>query len=118
MYTERYMKSLEDNAEGYKTTAVANATGLKNVRGGFLIQHGTGDDSVYSQNSALLVDTWTAAKVSPKKMHVQFFTDSDHPINFHQATTFVYKQMVPFLWTERTRNDTDIVVHQFDKKAV
>jgi dipeptidyl-peptidase-4 len=57
------MKSLTTNAAGYNTTAVVNAEGFKNVRGGFLIQHGTGDDNVHFQNSAVLVDTLTSAKV-------------------------------------------------------
>lgn len=37
MYTERYMKTLSSNLEGYKTTVVNNATGFQNVTGGFLI---------------------------------------------------------------------------------
>ena len=93
MYTERYMKTLSTNAAGYNTSAVVDAEGFKNVRGGFLVQHGTGDDNVHFQNSAVLVDTLTAAQVGPGKMHVQWFTDSDHSINFHGATTLVYKQV-------------------------
>lgn len=114
MYTERYMKTLSGNAAGYAASAVVNATGFQNARGGFLIQHGTGDDNVHFQNSAVLIDTLTAAKVSPKKMHVQWFTDSDHNINFHGATSFVYKQMARYFWLEKQRRSES--EHQFDKK--
>jgi dipeptidyl-peptidase-4 len=77
IYTERYMKNLTSNLEGYNTAAVTNATGFQNARGGFLIQHGTGDSNVHFQNSAALVDTLTEGGVSPKKMHVQWFTVRD-----------------------------------------
>lgn len=118
MYTERYMKTLDANLEGYKTTSVQDSTGFQAIRGGFLIQHGTGDDNVHFQNSAVLVDTLTTAKVSPKKFHVQWFTDSDHSINFHSATTLVYKQMARYFWLEKQRQEGREAEkpHQFDKK--
>jgi dipeptidyl-peptidase 4 len=37
MYTERYMKTYEMNPAGYNETAVRNATGFANARGGFAI---------------------------------------------------------------------------------
>ncbi|KAL2068648.1 hypothetical protein VTL71DRAFT_14985 [Oculimacula yallundae] len=114
MYTERYMKLLSTNQGGYNTTAIRKTAGFQNVRGGFLIQHGTGDDNVHFQNSAVLVDTLTVGKVSPQKFHVQWFTDSDHSINFHGATTLIYKQMARYFWLEKTRKDEG--PHQFDKK--
>ncbi|KAH7306135.1 dipeptidyl peptidase IV N-terminal region-domain-containing protein [Rhexocercosporidium sp. MPI-PUGE-AT-0058] len=114
MYTERYMKLLSTNEAGYNTTAIRKSAGFQNVRGGFLIQHGTGDDNVHFQNSAVLVDTLTVGKVSPKKFHVQWFTDSDHGISFHGATTLIYKQMARYFWLEKTRKDEG--PHQFDKK--
>ncbi|KAL3420977.1 dipeptidyl-peptidase 4 [Phlyctema vagabunda] len=116
MYTERYMKTLEANAGGYNTTAVRKTAGFQHARGGFLIQHGTGDDNVHFQNSAVLVDTLTAGRVSPNKMHVQWFTDSDHSINFHGATQFVYKQMAQYLYAEKVRSEDEVLVHQFDKR--
>jgi dipeptidyl-peptidase-4 len=119
MYTERYMKSLDANREGYAKTAIVNSTGFNNIRGGFLIQHGTGDDNVHFQNSAVLIDTLTVGKVSPKKFHVQWFTDDDHNINFHGATSVVYKQMARYFYNEKERKENDREsqkVHQFDKK--
>lgn len=117
VYTERYMKLPSTNPAGYAETAVHNVTGFKNVRGGFLIQHGTGDDNVHFQNSAVLVDTLTAGGVSPKNMHLHYFTDSDHGISFHGASQFVYKQMAQYLYAEKTRSEGKLV-HQFDKRTV
>jgi dipeptidyl-peptidase-4 len=120
MYTERYMKTPALNAAGYNASAVHDAEGFKNVRGGFLLQHGTGDDNVHFQNSAVLVDTLTSARVGPKKMHVQWFTDSDHSINFHGANTLVYKQMARYLWLEKQRKEDGDGAegkHQFDRRT-
>ena len=112
------MKLLSDNPDGYNKTAVVKTDGFKNIRGGFLIQHGTGDDNVHFQNSAVLADTLTLARVSPKKMHVHWFTDSDHSINFHNANQFVYKQWSRYLWREKLRDANDDKVHQFDKREM
>lgn len=50
------MKTLESNADGYKESSVHLSPGFKNITGGFLIQHGTGDDNVHFQNTAVLAD--------------------------------------------------------------
>lgn len=125
MYTERYMKNLTspsnpslNGSAAYYETSVHNATGFKNIRGGFILQHGTGDDNVHFQHSAVLVDTLTRAGVGPGKMNVQWFTDSDHSINFHSATALVYKQMARYLWKEKNRKAGDEkLVHQFNKRV-
>ncbi|CAG8541103.1 11966_t:CDS:10, partial [Acaulospora morrowiae] len=62
IYTERYMKSPDTNAEGYQRAAVTNMTGFKNAK--FLLVHGTGDVHNY---------------------RVQFYTDSDHSMTKHNA---------------------------------
>ena len=50
------MKSPSDNAKGYYESSVHDTTGFSSIRGGVLLQHGTGDDNVHFQNSAVLVD--------------------------------------------------------------
>ncbi|KAA8898505.1 putative dipeptidyl peptidase 4 [Sphaerosporella brunnea] len=114
MYTERYMKTLEMNPGGYKESAVRKPEGFKNVPGSILIQHGTGDDNVHFQHSAVLVDTLTLAGVPPQKMDVQWFTDSDHNIRFHSATTFLYKQLTGKLWAEKNRKEE--TKHQWSRR--
>ncbi|KAH8154005.1 uncharacterized protein LAJ45_01772 [Morchella importuna] len=115
IYTERYMGTLEDNRDGYAQSAVALPEGFKNVAGGFLVQHGTGDDNVHFQNSAALVDTLMVAGVSPEKMRVQWFTDSDHNINFHGGTLFLYKQLAKSLYEEKERKET--TKHQWSRRG-
>ncbi|CUS10766.1 unnamed protein product [Tuber aestivum] len=116
MYTERFMKLLTTNRAGYNDSAITKVAGFKNVAGGFLIQHGTGDDNVHFQSSAALVDALVYEGVSPEKMHVQWFTDSDHNINFHRATNFLYKQLAKALYEEKRRRPEGN--HQWSRRRV
>ncbi|KAF4212951.1 hypothetical protein CNMCM5878_000582 [Aspergillus fumigatiaffinis] len=117
MYTERYMKTLESNAAGYNASAIRKVAGYKNVRGGVLIQHGTGDDNVHFQNAAALVDTLVGAGVTPEKLQVQWFTDSDHGIRYHGGSVFLYRQLSKKLYEEKKRKEKG-EAHQWSKKTV
>ncbi|CUS10775.1 unnamed protein product [Tuber aestivum] len=116
IYTERYMKSLTANRAGYNASAIAKTSGFKNVAGGFLIQHGTADNNVHFQNPAVLVDTLVSEGVSPEKMRVQWFTDSDHNFNHNGASTFLYKQLAKELYDEKRR--TPEGKHQWSRRKV
>ena len=115
MYTERYMKTLEGNAEGYRTTAVVDVRGFKSVRGGVLVQHGTGDDNVHFQNSAALVDTLMRQGVTPEKLRVQWFTDSDHNIKRVGQNMFLYRQLTNELFEEKKWKE-EKKKHQWEKR--
>jgi len=92
IYTERYMKTPQENKDGYDGTAVSNATALgQNKR--FLIMHGTADDNVHVQNTLTLLDKLDLEGVSNYDVHV--FPDSDHSIYFHNANKIVYESKLP-----------------------
>ena len=62
-YTERFMSTLEDNAEGYEKTAVVNRIAAYPAKVGtadtsvmLKLTHGTGDDNVHFQNTLQLID--------------------------------------------------------------
>lgn len=116
MYTERYMKLLTTNRAGYNASAITKTSGFKNVAGGFLIQHGTGDDNVHFQHSAVLADALVYEGVSPEKMRVQWFTDSDHNIDFHRAEGFLYKQLAKALYEEKRRRPEG--KHQWSRRGL
>ncbi|KAL2860972.1 prolyl dipeptidyl peptidase DppIV [Aspergillus lucknowensis] len=115
IYTERYMKTLSENGDGYNTTAIRHTEGFKNVAGGFLIQHGTGDDNVHFQNSAALVDLLVGDGVTPEQMQVQWFTDSDHSITYNGGTAFLNRQLAQRLYEEKQRTDEEDQ-HQWSKR--
>ena len=119
MYTERYMKTLQDNEEGYLETRVHNVAGFKNVAGGFSILHGTGDDNVHYQHTAAMVDLLVGAGVSPEKMKMFAFTDSDHGIYYNGADVYIYKYLTERLFDEVERKvDAESMVHQWSKRRV
>ncbi|KAJ4414756.1 hypothetical protein N0V82_007748 [Gnomoniopsis sp. IMI 355080] len=94
IYTERYMKTPQENQEGYDGTAISNATALaQNKR--FLIMHGTADDNVHVQNTLTLLDKLDLAGVENYDVHV--FPDSDHSIYFHNANKIVYEKLQNWL---------------------
>ncbi|OBZ88076.1 putative dipeptidyl-aminopeptidase B [Choanephora cucurbitarum] len=94
VYTERYMLTPEMNPDGYMQSAVNNMTGFENTR--YLLAHGTSDDNVHFQNSATLVDKLTSANIH--NYQVQYYTDNDHTIQYHDAHQNVYHLLTNFLW--------------------
>jgi dipeptidyl-peptidase-4 len=117
LYTERYMKTPDINPEGYNRSRVHDATGFKNIAGGVVIQHGTGDDNVHFQNGAALVDLLMVNRVTPEKMQNTFFTDSDHSINFHNNGRFLYRQLSKKLFEEKQRTGDSKGSHQWSKRG-
>jgi dipeptidyl-peptidase-4 len=59
IYSERFMRTPQENAEGYRRSAPVNAAA--NWSGRLLLVHGTGDDNVHFQNSVRLADALQAA---------------------------------------------------------
>jgi dipeptidyl-peptidase-4 len=116
LYTERYMKTPTLNPEGYNKSGVHDSTGFKNIAGGFVIQHGTGDDNVHFQNSAALVDLLLGDRVTPEKMQTQFFTDSDHSIVYNSDGKFLYRQLTKKIFEEKNRKNDTKGSHQWSKK--
>ncbi|EGR46146.1 uncharacterized protein TRIREDRAFT_66608 [Trichoderma reesei QM6a] len=90
IYTERYMRTPQENDKGYALSSIANATALgENKR--FLLMHGVADDNVHFQNSLTLLDKLDLAGVENYDVHV--FPDSDHGIYFHGANRIVYDKL-------------------------
>ncbi len=73
IYTERYMLTPKENADGYaKSSCVAAA---KNLNGKLLIVHGMMDDNVHMQNSVQLAD---ALQRAGKDFEMMFYPQSRH----------------------------------------
>ncbi|MEN9739396.1 MAG: hypothetical protein RLZZ318_1432, partial [Bacteroidota bacterium] len=55
IYTERYMRTPQVNAEGYDNNSPINH--VAKIKGKYLIIHGTADDNVHFQNAAEMIKT-------------------------------------------------------------
>jgi len=58
------------------------------------------------------------AKVSPEKLEVTWFTDSDHSIRYNQQGQFLYRQLSETLYAEKRRQGNSNGGHQWSKKAL
>lgn len=87
IYTERFMRTPEENPQGYdRGSAVKHAAGL---RARMLLVHGTGDDNVHFQNSTQLVDALQAAG---KQFNFMMYPDRNHGIA-NGRSTHLYTMM-------------------------
>ena len=76
IYTERYMRTPQENPAGYAESA--SLAYVDSLRGGFLLVHGTGDDNVHFQNSVRLVERLEAAN---KQFDMRIYPNRTHAIS-------------------------------------
>ncbi|OBA20256.1 hypothetical protein METBIDRAFT_78699 [Metschnikowia bicuspidata var. bicuspidata NRRL YB-4993] len=107
IYTERYLRTPQENAVGYETASIADVPQFSSVKR-FLIMHGLGDDNVHFQNSLRLLDDYNLAGVENYDFMV--FPDSDHSIRYHNGNTVVFDRI--FDWLRRAfNNEFEAVVY-------
>jgi len=75
IYTERYMRTPEQNPDGYKDGSPV--THAAKLRGRFLLLHGTMDDNVHFQNAARLA---SALQDAGKQFETMFYPGRHHGI--------------------------------------
>jgi len=76
IYTERYMRTPQENPEGYKESAPI--THVDKLRGKLLLLHGTADDNVHFQHSMMLAEALVEAN---KQFDMHFYTNKNHNYN-------------------------------------
>lgn len=94
IYTERYMHTPQENAQGYAASSVHNVTAIGQADR-FLLMHGTGDDNVHFQNSLKFLDLLDLNGIENYDVHI--FPDSDHSIRYHNANVIVFDKLLT--WT-------------------
>ncbi len=83
VYTERYMRTPNENKEGYDAgSAIENAGKLN---GNLLLIHGTADDNVHFRNMVCYTHALTQAG---KQFEVAIYPDSNHSIYYGSNTRF------------------------------
>lgn len=92
IYTERYMQTEAENAEGYKNNSPVNFA--DKLKGNLLLMHGTTDDNVHFQNSIELVNALIAAN---KQFDTYYYPNRNHGIGGGNARLHLYTKMTNFL---------------------
>jgi dipeptidyl-peptidase-4 len=92
IYTERYMRTPQENAKGYDETAPMNH--VKNIKGKFLIIHGTADDNVHFQNSAMMIDAMVRENIP---FESGYYPNKNHGISGGNTTLHIYTRMTEFI---------------------
>lgn len=91
IYTERYLGLPQQNAKGYDENSPLNFA--NQLKGNYLLIHGTGDDNVHFQNSAEMVEKLEEAgkqfefRIYPNKNHSIYDNTGNTRLNLYQLMT-------------------------------
>jgi dipeptidyl-peptidase-4 len=92
IYTERYMKTPQENASGYDDNSPVNH--VEKLKGKYLLVHGTGDDNVHVQNSIVMQEALIEAN---KQFELFYYPNRNHSIYGGNTRTHLYQLMTDFL---------------------
>jgi dipeptidyl-peptidase-4 len=85
IYTERFMRTPQENPEGYELGSPV--TYADRLEGNLLIVHGTGDDNVHSQNTTQLIQRLQEAG---KQFDMRLYPNKTHSIRGGNARENLY----------------------------
>jgi dipeptidyl-peptidase-4 len=92
IYTERFMRKPEDNKAGYEENSPVNFT--KNIKGNYLLIHGSADDNVHLQNSMEM-----AAALVKNNIPFDFmiYPNKNHGISGGSTRLHIYSKILKFV---------------------
>ncbi len=93
IYQERYMRTVEENPEGFENGSPINLA--KNLKGNLLIVHGTGDDNVHYQGTEKLINELIKYN---KHFTMMAYPNRTHSIREGEGTTrHLYELLTRYL---------------------
>ncbi|WP_321373454.1 S9 family peptidase [uncultured Draconibacterium sp.] len=92
VYTERFMRTPEENTEGYDDNSPLSHAG--DIKGHLLIVHGTADDNVHAQNTFEMTEKMVQAGV---QFDMAMYTNRNHGIRGGNTSMHLYTKMTNFL---------------------
>lgn len=90
-YTERYMRTPQENPDGYDISPLHR---YQKLQGDLLICHGTADDNVHYQNTAELAEQLTQAGI---QFELQPYTNRNHGISGGNTRSHLFTRIERFL---------------------
>ena len=92
IYTERFMRTPQENKKGYDENAPLNY--VDKIKGKFLIIHGTADDNVHFQNSVMMIDEMIKKNID---FESGYYPNKNHSINGGNTSFHIYSKMTKFI---------------------
>ena len=92
IYTERFMRTPKENADGYDANSPVNFVQL--MKGKFLLIHGAADDNVHYQNSMELVNALVKAD---KQFDLFVYPNRNHGIYGGNTRNHLFTMMLNFI---------------------
>ena len=92
IYTERFMRTPQENPSGYDDNSPFNYPEL--LKGDYLLVHGSGDDNVHVQHAMRMVEALIQAD---KQFDWAIYPDKNHGIYGGNTTKHLYTKMTNFL---------------------
>ena len=92
IYTERYMRTPQENASGYDENSPINH--VDKLKGNYLLIHGTADDNVHVQNTMKMVEALVQAN---KQFDWAIYPDKNHGIYGGKTRLQLYTKMTNFI---------------------
>lgn len=92
IYTERYMRTSDENDKGYEDNSPVNFA--NKLQGSYLLVHGMGDDNVHFQHTAEMANALISAN---KQFDTYFYPNRHHGISGGNTRLHLYTRMTNFL---------------------
>lgn len=92
VYTERYMRTPQENPDGYDDNSPLSHAG--DIKGKLLIIHGSADDNVHAQNTFEFTEKMVQAGV---QFDMAIYTNRNHGIRGGNTSMHLYTKMTNFL---------------------
>lgn len=93
IYTERFLRTPQENPEGYDLNSPINYA--DQLKGKFLIIHGSADDNVHLQNTMRMVEALIQAD---KQFEWMIYPDKNHGIYGGNTRKHLYAKMTQFIY--------------------
>ena len=90
VYTERYMRTPQENGSGYAINPIERAA---NLSGSLLLVHGTADDNVHFRNATEMSEALVQAD---KQFDMQIYTNRNHSIYGGNTRYHLFTRIVNF----------------------
>jgi dipeptidyl-peptidase 4 len=112
IYTERYMRTPQENAKGYDENSPLNFT--DRIKGKFLIIHGTADDNVHFQNSVEMI---TAMIKNNVDFQSAYYPNKNHGISGMNDNTSFHLWSRMTNWLYQNLSNENVKTDKMGKKA-